>query len=102
MSTLNETLKKFSNRIRYAESFYSKKNAGATLDNDRKIVLAQVLNSTNKFLSESFDNTVQTQRSDIGLFKRFALDITTLVMPNLVAPEMVLVKPMDAMHGYTL
>ena len=100
MATLNETLKKFSNRIRYAESFYAKKNAGATLDTDRKIVLAQVLNNTSKFLSESFDNTVQTQRSDIGLFKRFAMDITTLVMPNLVAPEMVLVKPMDAMHGY--
>ena len=64
MSKLMET---FANRIRYAESFYSKTNAGASLSQDRKMVLAQVLNNTSRYMSESFDNTVSTQRSDMGL-----------------------------------
>lgn len=93
-------VEKYAPRIKYAESYYAKKNAGATLDADRKFVLAQVLENQSSFLSESFDNTVSTQRSDMGLFKRFTMDIATLVMPNLIAPEVVLVKPMTAMNGY--
>ena len=95
-------VEKYAPRIKYAESYYAKKNAGATLDADRKFVLAQVLDNQSSFLSESFDNTVSTQRSDMGLFKRFTMDIATLVMPNLIAPEVVLVKPMTAMNGYKL
>ena len=93
-------VEKYAPRIKYAESYYAKKNAGATLDQDRKFVLAQVLENQSSFLSESFDNTVSTQRSDMGLFKRFTMDIATLVLPNLIAPEVVLVKPMTAMNGY--
>lgn len=93
-------VEKYAPRIKYAESYYAKKNAGATLDADRKFVLAQVLENQSSFLSESFDNTVSTQRSDMGLFKRFTMDIATLVLPNLIAPEVVLVKPMTAMNGY--
>lgn len=97
MATLVE---KYAKRINLAEKYYAKNNAGATLDGDRKLVLAQVLSNTSKFLTEAFENSVSTQRSDMGLFKRFALDITTLTLPNLIAPELVLVQPLTAMHGY--
>ena len=97
MATLQE---KYAKRISLAEKYYAKHNAGATLDGDRKMVLAQVLSNTSKFLTEAFENSVSTQRSDMGLFKRFALDITTLTLPNLIAPELVLVQPLTAMHGY--
>lgn len=75
-------VEKYSNRVSLAEKYYAKMNQGASLSGDRKLVLAQVLNNTSAFLKESFDNSVSTQRSDMGLFKRFALDITTLTFNN--------------------
>ena len=63
-------LEKYANRVKMAEAYYSKKNEGAVLDADKKFVLAQVLENTSAFLNESlgsFDNTVATQRSNLGL-----------------------------------
>lgn len=64
MATLVE---KYAKRINLAEKYYAKNNNGAQLDGDRKFVLAQVLSNTSKFLTEAFENSVSTQRSDMGL-----------------------------------
>lgn len=60
-------VEKYAKRVNLAEKYYAKNNNGATLDGDRKLVLAQVLSNTSKFLNESFENSVSTQRSDMGL-----------------------------------
>ncbi len=75
MATLVE---KYAKRINLAEQYFAKNNAGATLSSNKKTQLAQVLENTSAFLTEAFENSVGTQRSDLGLFKRFALNITTL------------------------
>ncbi len=52
------------------------------------------------FMNESFANSVGTQRSDLGMFKKFCLDITTLTVPNLVVNDLFMVQPMSAFSGY--
>lgn len=99
MATLLETYK---NRINVAEQVYAKSNNGAKMDNNRKVMIATVLNNTNKFLSEAFENSVGTQRSDLGLWKKFALNLTNVALPNLIAPELVITHPMTSMSGYVV
>lgn len=38
-----------------------------------KLVTAKVLENTNRLLNEAFDASQGTQRSDLGLYKKFAL-----------------------------
>ena len=45
MATLLETYK---NRINVAEQVYAKNNNGAKMDNNRKVMIATVLNNTNR------------------------------------------------------
>lgn len=97
MATL---LEKYSNRIKVAESFYSKQHNGEKMDNQRKLITARCLDNVNRFLTEAFDNSVGTQRSDLGMWKRFCLNLSNVVVPNLIAPELVLVQPMSSMSGY--
>lgn len=53
-----------------------------------------------KFLNEAFSSSMGTQRSDMGLFKKFCLNLTTVALPNLIAHDLVLVHPMSSMSGY--
>lgn len=41
-----------------------------------------------------------TQRADMGLYKKFCLNLTTVAVPNLIAHELVMVQPMTSMSGY--
>lgn len=63
----------YKNRLTVAESVYGKMHAGEKMSNNRKLVTAKCLENTNRFMNEAFDNSVGTQRSDMGLFKKFAL-----------------------------
>ena len=90
----------YKSRLAIAERFYSQKHAGEKLSESKKLVTAKVLENTNKFLNEAFENSVGTQRSDLGLFKKFALNLTTVALPNLIAHDLVIVHPMSSMSGY--
>lgn len=93
-------LEQYKNRIAVAESVYSKAHEGSKLDSNKKLTLATVLNNTNKFLTEAFDASSGTQRSDMGLYKKFTLNLTTVALPNLIANDLVIVHPMTSMSGY--
>lgn len=100
MATLME---KYADRVKLAEKLYAKKNGGATLSAEKKMTLTQVLSNQAKFfnsrLTENFDNSVSLQRSDIGAFKHFCQDITTAVLPNLIATDLVITFPMTSLTG---
>lgn len=51
-------------------------------------------------MNEAFDNSVGTQRADMGMFKKFAMNLTTVALPNLIAHDLVIVHPMSSMSGY--
>jgi len=94
-------LEQYKGRIAVSEKYYSQKNNGAHLTNDKKMILAQCLQNTAKIMNESFINsTSATQRGNMGDYKRFCLDITTLVLPNLVASDLLMTKPMSSITGY--
>lgn len=93
-------LEAYAKRLSISESVYSKQHMGAKMDNYKKLAVAKVLENTNKFLNEAFNSTVGTQRSDMGLFKKFCLNLTTVALPNLIAHDLVLVSPMASMTGY--
>ena len=92
-------LEKYAPRIQVSESVYSKKT-GETLDNNRKACIAMVLENESKFLNEAFSNSVGTQRADLGAWKKFCLNLTTVALPTLIAHDLVIVNPMASYSGY--
>lgn len=93
-------LETYSKRLNVSESVYNKAHGGESLDNKRKITIATLLDNTNKFMNESFANSVGTQRADLGMWKKFCLNLTTVAIPNLIAQDLVIVHPMTSMSGY--
>lgn len=93
-------LESYKGRLAVSESYFAKSHNGEKLSQNKKLVVAKLLENTNKFLNEAFDNSVGTQRSDMGLFRKFALNLTTVAVPNLIAFDLVLVHPMSSMAGY--
>lgn len=101
---LTETYKK---RLALSESVF-KKNFGndATLNEGVRAAIAQVLKNQSNYcdskkMNEAFGgNSVATQMSNIGDFKRFALDLTTIALPNLIANELVITHAMPSHVGY--
>lgn len=81
-------LEAYSKRLSVAESVYSNSHAGAKMGQHRKIVTAQMLKNLNSYLTEAFDNSVGVQKSDLGAFKKFSLNLTTVAVPSLIAHDL--------------
>ena len=90
----------YKNRLAVANTVYSKAHNGESMSNNRKLVTAKVLENTNRFLNEAFENSVGTQRADMNMYKKFALNLTTVALPNLIANDLVIVHPMSSMSGF--
>ena len=92
----NQLLETYKPRIQLAENLYARKNPGQKLSVETKMVMAQNLANVRKFLNESVRGTagIGVQLADMGAIKQMAMDVTNLVMPNMIAQELVLVKPM--------
>jgi hypothetical protein len=93
-------LESYKGRLSISEKYFAQKNNGAKMGNTKKMLTAQCLENTAKYLNEAFEMSVGTQRSDIGTFKKFCLDITTLTMPNLIVNDLFIVQPMSSFSGY--
>lgn len=68
-------LESYKGRLSISEKYFAQKNNGAKMGNTKKMLTAQCLENTAKYLNEAFEMSVGTQRSDIGTFKKFCLDI---------------------------
>ena len=93
-------LEKYSKRLAVSEKVYAKENSGRKMDNHRALVVATCMDNVSRFLNESFGSGDATQRTDMGNYKRFCLNLTTIALPNLIAHDLVLVQPMTSMVGY--
>ena len=60
-------------RLSVAEKNYALRHNGEKMDTNKKLVVASCLRNVDKFMNEAFNNSVGTQRADLGLFKKFAL-----------------------------
>ena len=100
--SLTEAYKK---RLAISESVYARTHENASLNLAQKEVIAKVLNNTAEYIkfrtgmNEAFANSVGTQRADMGNFKKFTLDVTTVTLPNLIANDLVLVHAMPSFTG---
>ena len=100
MVTRNVDLKEtFKKRLVVSEAAYKSANNGADLSVNKKNIIARCLANTSTFLTEQYAPTSGTQMSNVGPYKKFALDITTVAMPNLIAHDLVLVKPLPSFTG---
>ena len=90
----------YKNRLAVANTVYAKAHNGETLSNHKKLVTAKVLENTNRMLNEAFENSTGTNMRDMGLYKKFCLNLTTVALPNLIAHDLVIVQPMSSMSGY--
>lgn len=92
-------LEAYAKRIQIAEGVYAQEHEEA-MPREKKVVVAALLNNANKYLTESFENSVGTQRADIKNYKKFVLNLTNIAVPNLVAFDLVMVKPLTSRSGY--
>lgn len=93
-------IESYKNRLAIAESVHQKSHNGAKMSAQKKLMIASVLHNTSRFLNEAFQGAAATQRADIGDFKKFCLNISTVSLPNLILPELMLVQPMSSLSGY--
>ena len=63
----------YKNRLNVANSVYANAHNGESMSSHRKLVTAKVLENTNRMLNEAFNNSVGTQQSDLGMYKKFCL-----------------------------
>ncbi len=93
-------LESYKNRLAISESVHQKSHNGAKMSAGKKLMIASVLDNTARFMNEAFDQGAATQRSVLGDFKRFCLNISTVALPNLILPELMLTQPMTSITGY--
>lgn len=93
-------LESYKGRLAVSDKYYAANHDGKRMPMREKMLTAAMLSNTAKFLNEAFTNQVGTQRADMGKFKQFCLDITTLVMPNLIVNDIFMVKEMSSRTGW--
>lgn len=92
-------LEAYAKKLAIADQVYSNTHEGRKMSYNTKVTTAVMLNNVNRCLTEAFDNSVGTQRADMGDYKRFCLSITNVVFPSLIAEDLVIVKPMTSYSG---
>lgn len=97
MATL---LEQYKSRLAVADKVYAQTHGGQRLSESKKLTTAKCLDNINKFINEAFNNSVGTQRSDLGMWKKFSMNLTNVALPNLIAHDLVIVQPMSSMSGY--
>lgn len=108
MATLLETYK---GRLKIAERMYAQQHQGEKLSESKKLATAKLLQNTSRFLTEAFgaQNATQTGiasttsaagTTTLGQFKKFAMNLVNVVVPNLIANDISIVYPMSSMSGY--
>ena len=69
--TLLET---YAKRLEVANKIHQEK-FNESMSESKKLLVATVLNNTTKFLNEKFENSVGTQRTALGDYKKFCINL---------------------------
>lgn len=105
-------LEQYKGRLKVAERMYAQQHNGEKLSESKKLATAKILQNTSKFLNEAFGAPTATQTgaatgfaassgtTTLGQFKKFAMNLVNVVVPNLIANDIAIVYPMSSMSGY--
>jgi len=96
---MGNLLESFAKRVKLAEAVYNKNHSDETMSYDKKVMVAKVLDNTNKLLKEALGGVSATQRADLQTQRRFCIDITNVAIANLIASDLVLTKAMPGRTG---
>ena len=92
-------LETYGRQIKIAEAYVAKNFDGKQVSANTKLTTAVLLDNTNRWITESM-NTVATERSDLGDWKKFCLNLTNIAVPSLIANDLVIVYPMKSRTGF--
>ena len=91
-------LETYSRQLKVAEAYVAKNFDGKQISANTQLTTAVLLDNTNRWMTESI-NTEATQRSDLGAWKKFCLNLTNIAVPSLIANDLVIVHPMTSYSG---
>lgn len=91
-------LETYSRQLKVAEAYIAKNFDGKTISANTQLTTAVLLDNTNRWMTESM-NTQATERSDLGDWKKFCLNLTNIAVPSLIANDLVIVHPMTSYSG---
>ena len=91
-------LETYSRQLKVAEAYVAKNFDGRAVSNNTKLTTAVLLDNTNRWMTEAM-NTSATERSDLGDWKKFCLNLTNIAVPSLIANDLVIVHPMTSYSG---
>ena len=91
-------LETYSRQLKVAEAYVAKNFDGKTISANTQLTTAVLLDNTNRWMTESI-NMGATQRSDLGDWKKFCLNLTNIAVPSLIANDLVIVHPMTSYSG---
>jgi len=91
-------LETYSRQLKVAEAYVAKNFDGKTISANTQLTTAVLLDNTNRWMTEALD-TRATERSDLGDWKKFCLNLTNIAVPSLIANDLVIVHPMTSYSG---
>ena len=91
-------LETYSRQLKVAEAYVAKNFDGKQISANTQLTTAVLLDNTNRWMTESM-NTSATQRSELGDWKKFCLNLTNIAVPSLIANDLVIVHPMTSYSG---
>ena len=91
-------LETYAKQLKVAEAYVAKNFDGRTVSSNAKLTTAVLLDNTNRWMTEAL-NTTATERSDLGNWKKFCLNLTNIAVPSLIANDLVIVHPMTSYSG---
>ena len=93
-------LETYSRQLKVAEAYVAKNFDGRQVSANTALATAVLLDNTNRWMTEAYDATVATNRSEMGDWKKFCLNLTNIAVPSLIANDLVIVHPMTSYSGY--
>lgn len=84
-------LETYSRQLKVAEAYVAKNFDGKQISANTQLTTAVLLDNTNRWMTESMSTA--TQRSDLGDWKKFCLNLTNIAVPSLIANDLVIVHP---------
>lgn len=93
-------LETYSRQLKVAEAYVAKNFDGKAISANTQLTTAVLLDNTNRWMTESMNVGLgTTQRSDLGDWKKFCLNLTNIAVPSLIANDLVIVHPMTSYSG---
>ena len=92
-------LETYSRQLSVAEAYVAKNFDGKAISSNTKLTTAVLLDNTNRWITEALNESVATNHSDLGAWKKFCLNLTNIAVPSLIANDLVIVHPMTSYSG---